>query len=178
MASAATHLHNFDPPIIHRDLKSLNLLLTEPVADQHVCPFVKLCDFGFARVHEELLAVGAPMTKGAGTSHWMAPEVYLGTNYSEKADIFSFAMIMYETISRHVPFEKLDPTAASRNISTAARPPRAPGRLLGPRPRGAADLSRDRGAPHRHQCPHARRSPGVRPSPRGRLRAAAEAEPT
>ena len=41
------------------------------------------------------------MTKGAGTVHWMAPEVVNGTTYTEMADAFSFAMIAYEARSLH-----------------------------------------------------------------------------
>merc|ERR1719456_1524595 len=124
-SSATDYLHNFTPPIIHRDLKSLNLLLLDPVVDQHTKPNVKLADFGFARMREEVLTASgwsSPMTKGAGTSHWMAPEVSTGTDYTEKADTFSFAMITYEVICRHVPFERLDATAASRKINAGERP--------------------------------------------------------
>lgn len=119
-ASAVNYLHNFTPPIMHRDLKSLNLLLVEPVKDLYTPLQVKLADFGFARIFEACEA--GPMTKGAGTSHWMAPEVATGTDYTEKADIFSFAMIMYEVLCRHVAFETLDSGAASRKINSGERP--------------------------------------------------------
>merc|ERR1719333_376457 len=62
------------------------------------------------------------MTRGVGTKHWMAPEVLAGTNYTEKADIFSFAMAAFEVICRQVPFELLDPTSASQALSRGERP--------------------------------------------------------
>merc|ERR1719321_2277301 len=52
----------------------------------------------------------------------MAPEVSMGTDYTEKADVFSFAMITYEVICRHVPYERLDSGAASQKINAGERP--------------------------------------------------------
>jgi len=115
-ASAGDYLHNFDPPVIHRDLKSLNLLLLHRVTKEIDNPHIKLADFGFARCFD------ATMTQGAGTSHWRAPEVSSGTDYTEKADIFSFAMIAYEVVCRHVPFETLDSVHVSRQIQQGVRP--------------------------------------------------------
>jgi len=127
-ADGADYLHTFDPPIVHRDLKSLNLMLKEVVAGAHDMPEVKLADFGFARPFD------TAMTQGVGTKHWMAPEVLQGTEYTERADIFSFAMVAYEVLYRLVPFERYDPTSVAGMISQGKRPeldvPEAPPRLL------------------------------------------------
>jgi serine/threonine protein kinase len=50
VAGGMEYLHGFEPPIIHRDLKSLNVLLAEPVASEHDIPRVKITDFGFAKM--------------------------------------------------------------------------------------------------------------------------------
>mmetsp|Transcript_62282 Transcript_62282/g.131681 ORF Transcript_62282/g.131681 Transcript_62282/m.131681 type:complete len:288 (-) Transcript_62282:136-999(-) len=113
---AEEYLHCFDPPIIHRDLKSLNLMLLEPIQDNKTVPHVKLADFGFARLEERY------MTQGVGTKHWMAPEVQKGTKYTTKADVFSFAMVAFEVSFRHVPFESLDATEVARRIIAGERP--------------------------------------------------------
>ncbi|CAK0905267.1 unnamed protein product [Prorocentrum cordatum] len=118
VASALDYLHNFEPPILHRDLKSLNMMLLDQVTNEHDNVVVKLGDFGFARILEEIRS----MTRGVGTKHWMAPEVLAGTNYTEKADIFSFAMAAFEVICRQVPFEMLDPTSVAQAISRGERP--------------------------------------------------------
>jgi len=115
-ARAMDYLHSFDPAIIHRDLKSLNLMLLAPVEDQFSNPHVKLGDFGFARAKER------EMTQGVGTKHWMAPEVLRTTAYTEKADIFSYAMVIFEVICRHVPFEKLQPIVVAKKIGSGERP--------------------------------------------------------
>jgi len=116
IANAVAYLHGFEPALVHRDLKSLNVLLREPFISEHVQPHVKLCDFGFSRM------VGDCMTTGAGTSHWMAPEVISGTEYTETADSFSFAMTIYEVLSRSVPFEKEAQAAVAKTILSGVRP--------------------------------------------------------
>lgn len=116
IASAVDYLHSFTPKLLHRDLKSLNVLLAEPVRTENDEPFVKVCDFGFAREFQ------ASMTLGAGTSHWMAPEVTAGTEYAENADTFSFAMLIYEVMCRRVPFADMDPKLVPHLISSGVRP--------------------------------------------------------
>jgi len=115
-ASAQDYLHNMDPPIIHRDLKSLNLMLAQPVEDEFTVPDVKLADFGYARIEERA------MTQAVGTKHWMAPEVLTGTEYTTKADVFSFAMVIFEAAFRHVPFERLKPHQVAQRIVQGVRP--------------------------------------------------------
>lgn len=101
------YLHDFNPEIIHRDLKSLNLLLARSINDSSEVPLVKVADFGFARVCEQG-SQDLKMTKEVGTGHWMAPEVLTGY-YDRKVDIYSFAMVLFEIICREVPWEELSP---------------------------------------------------------------------
>jgi serine/threonine protein kinase len=115
-SSAQAFLHNFKRPILHRDLKSLNLMLKEEIQDEHDEPCIKLADFGFARVEEKR------MTQCVGTTHWMAPEVINSTEYTQKADVFSFAMVAYEVVCRHVPFEHLDSDSVGDKITSGQRP--------------------------------------------------------
>eukprot|EP00010_Vexillifera_abyssalis_P003698 CAMPEP_0201553242 /NCGR_PEP_ID=MMETSP0173_2-20130828/19526_1 /ASSEMBLY_ACC=CAM_ASM_000268 /TAXON_ID=218659 /ORGANISM="Vexillifera sp., Strain DIVA3 564/2" /LENGTH=927 /DNA_ID=CAMNT_0047963879 /DNA_START=36 /DNA_END=2819 /DNA_ORIENTATION=- len=93
VAMALTYLHSRG--IIHRDLKSQNLLVDEGYR-------IKVCDFGFSRVVDksEFMTV-------CGTDEWMAPEVRLGKMYDERADIFSYAMVLTEIITRNKPVERL-----------------------------------------------------------------------
>eukprot|EP00913_Durusdinium_trenchii_P027449 g25745.t1 len=101
-------MHTFDPMIIHRDLKSLNLLLDRPVFGPTDEPVVKVCDFGVAKLQASPEGWGQ-MTAQAGTKHWMAPEMWRGTKYDEKVDVFSYAMVVYEIVCREVPFEQEEP---------------------------------------------------------------------
>lgn len=103
-ATAVAYMHSFKPKIVHRDLKSLNVLLAKRVEHELDEPIVKLCDFGFAREFDG----DSTLTAGAGTCHWMAPEVSSGSPYTETADSFSFAMIGYEVVCRRIPFVTQD----------------------------------------------------------------------
>nr|UDO47406.1 ser/thr kinase [Pandoravirus massiliensis] len=92
-AAGVAYLHGRERPIVHRDLKSSNLL----VADDYS---LKVADFGFARVRED----NATMTR-CGTPAWMAPEVLRGDGCSEKSDVYSFGVVMWEVVTRKQPYE-------------------------------------------------------------------------
>jgi serine/threonine protein kinase len=90
--------------IIHRDLKCANLLVDNNMT-------VKVTDFGFAenlKVDRYLLDKKGPK----GTALYMAPEVMRQEEFNEKADVYSFGLILYELISGEELFpqyEELDP---------------------------------------------------------------------
>ena len=92
-ALAMNYLHLCKPPIIHRDLKSANLLLSEDWT-------VKLSDFGLSRAMENQLH----LTR-VGTTGWTAPEVLSNQKYTTKADVFSFGVLLWELVTRRVPYE-------------------------------------------------------------------------
>jgi serine/threonine protein kinase len=99
VAAALSYVHSFSPPIVHRDLKSRNVLLT---AQTHA----KLTDFGVARVQ----SASNTMTAGVGTGRWLAPEVIYGNgDYDQFADIYSFGVLLAELDSHTIPY------AAARN---------------------------------------------------------------
>jgi len=89
-SKGVAHLHEHD--IIHRDLKSANILL-----DKHFEP--RLTDFGLSRMKDQ-----STLTAGTGTFQWMAPEVIQGKKYNEKSDIYSLAMIFWEIKTSLIPF--------------------------------------------------------------------------
>lgn len=121
-ARAVDYLHNIQKPVMHRDLKSLNVFVLEPVVDERSDVRVKLADFGFARIRPERSG-WTDLTSGVGTPHWMAPEVAQGLGYHLKADVFSFAVIMYEVVCRHMAFETLDAQQVQQTIAQGHRPP-------------------------------------------------------
>ncbi|KAF4319571.1 hypothetical protein BBO99_00006459 [Phytophthora kernoviae] len=99
---ALTYLHSLKPSVIHRDLKSRNVLLNSDME-------AKLSDFGISRERHD-----RTMTAGVGTSLWMAPEVMLGERYDDKADMFSFGVMLSELDVHTMPYtrvkkEMLDP---------------------------------------------------------------------
>jgi serine/threonine protein kinase len=100
-------LHSCDPPIIHRDIKSLNFLVDREYR-------VKLADLGEARELSAAIVEGDEhLTKNRGTPHWMAPEVFLGANYNERVDVYSLGVVMWEIITSRRPFEDVSPWVRS-----------------------------------------------------------------
>lgn len=99
------YLHSFKPPILHRDLKSMNILLNKFWQ-------VKLADFGNTRFLE------THMTKQKGTFQWMAPEVICNTTYTEKADVFSFGIIMAELMSRTAPYYGIEKKVVAQSVAS------------------------------------------------------------
>lgn len=122
VALAMDYLHKFNPQIIHRDLKSLNLLLVKPISSCSSVPVVKVSDFGLSRMKDGAQTDWGKMTIAAGTCHWMAPEVFNGTRYDEKVDVYSYAMILFEIICREIPFEDEEPAEVGRLAVQGARP--------------------------------------------------------
>eukprot|EP00419_Tripos_fusus_P027722 CAMPEP_0172715982 /NCGR_PEP_ID=MMETSP1074-20121228/67856_1 /TAXON_ID=2916 /ORGANISM="Ceratium fusus, Strain PA161109" /LENGTH=293 /DNA_ID=CAMNT_0013540615 /DNA_START=47 /DNA_END=928 /DNA_ORIENTATION=+ len=120
---AMSYLHSFDPQIIHRDLKSLNLLLLRPVRSSRDIPMVKVSDFGLARMKDQAPnSDWGKMTIAAGTCHWMAPEVVLGSRYDEKVDVYSYSMILFEIVCREIPFEDEEPSNVATLVCQGHRP--------------------------------------------------------
>ncbi|KAK1801007.1 hypothetical protein P4O66_004671 [Electrophorus voltai] len=109
VAKGMEYLHNLTQPIIHRDLNSHNILLYE---DGHAV----VADFGESRF---LLSMDVDnMTKQPGNLRWMAPEVFTQcTRYTVKADMFSYALCLWELLTGEIPFAHLKPAAAAADMA-------------------------------------------------------------
>ncbi|PRP78173.1 hypothetical protein PROFUN_11303 [Planoprotostelium fungivorum] len=85
-------LHSWKPQIVHRDLKSLNLLVDESGN-------VRICDFGLSRY---TTTEGNTLGKLRGTFAFCAPELYFGKLYTSAADIYSYSIILWELLYRTI----------------------------------------------------------------------------
>ncbi|XWS10526.1 hypothetical protein CRYUN_Cryun38cG0003100 [Craigia yunnanensis] len=92
------YLHHCNPPIIHHNLKSSNLLVDKNW-------IVKVGDFGLSRLkHETYLTTKT----GKGTPQWMAPEVLRNEPSDEKSDVYSFGVILWELATEKIPWDNLN----------------------------------------------------------------------
>jgi len=91
IAQGISVLHNHNPVIVHRDLKTLNVLVTK----NHRC---KVADFGLSRFQ---VPDNTPTLKRCrGTYAYIAPEVFRNEGYQLSSDVYSYAIIIWEIIAR------------------------------------------------------------------------------
>jgi len=106
VAQAIGHLHGCKPPIVHRDIKSHNVLLDAKGS-------CKICDFGLVNSRE------VP----AGTPNYMAPELFLSKPYNASVDVFAFAVLLNEMFAREVPWDGYQPFDIKERVVNGERPP-------------------------------------------------------
>ena len=111
IAYGMAYMHQLD--LVHRDLKSSNVLFTKNMTAQ-------ICDFGTSR---PMIKTTAP-SKVGGTYRWMAPEVADGDKINKACDVFSYAIVVWELIEHKIPFHNYrSDVKASLKILQGERPP-------------------------------------------------------
>jgi len=127
IADGMKHLH--ESGVVHRDLKSTNVLVNV-VDDEDGSPLssslvqVKLTDFGESKLH---LNDSGCSTRMVGTTKWRAPEVFEDEEnkekYTKSADVYSFAIIFSEVLTGEMPFQGMPQTNLLQRIRNGERPP-------------------------------------------------------
>eukprot|EP01114_Cavostelium_apophysatum_P014059 TRINITY_DN3544_c0_g1_i1.p1 TRINITY_DN3544_c0_g1~~TRINITY_DN3544_c0_g1_i1.p1 ORF type:complete len:1120 (+),score=330.70 TRINITY_DN3544_c0_g1_i1:85-3444(+) len=108
MARGLKSLHTWQPPIVHRDMKTPNLLINEESQ-------LKICDMGLARFNTP--DTENSMKRLCGTYCYTAPEVFNGELFTVKADIFSCGIVLWEIAYRVVHGKYQAPYAEFTHIT-------------------------------------------------------------
>ena len=111
VARGLTYLHESTPPIIHRDIKSINVLIDESWV-------AKLSDVGLAGTMADFASEEGAT---ACTPAWAPPEVLRGQKATEKSDMFSFGVILWEVSSRRVPWRGVAQSDITNLVGTQGR---------------------------------------------------------
>ncbi|XP_030629103.1 receptor-interacting serine/threonine-protein kinase 2 [Chanos chanos] len=121
IALGVNFLHNMSPPLLHHDLKTQNILLD---SEYHV----KIADFGLSKWRQLSISKGSgskPSEMG-GTVIYMPPEEYEPSKSRRadvKHDMYSYAIIMWEVLSRRIPFEEaVNPMQIMFSVLRGVRP--------------------------------------------------------
>ena len=109
------YLQSFDPPYIHHDIKSSNVLLLNKFNNDGANE-IRLCDFGLME-HQTTIVFGYTPTHAA-------PEIILGdTNYNKKSsEVYSFAMICWELLAEKIAYEGMNAREIEEKVSQGIRP--------------------------------------------------------
>ncbi|KAK0087693.1 hypothetical protein PV325_000350 [Microctonus aethiopoides] len=114
IARGMDYLHNKAPiSLIHRDLKSSNVLLSEPIENEDLqCKTLKITDFGLAREVYKTTRMSA-----AGTYAWMAPEVIKQSTFSKASDVWSYGVLLWELLTGETPYKGIDALAVAYGVA-------------------------------------------------------------
>ncbi|KFM62370.1 Mitogen-activated protein kinase kinase kinase 9, partial [Stegodyphus mimosarum] len=114
IARGMHYLHSEAPiSLIHRDLKSSNVLLSEPVGINDLQnKTLKITDFGLAREVYKTTRMSA-----AGTYAWMAPEVIKSSTFSKASDVWSYGVLLWELLTGETPYKGIDALAVAYGVA-------------------------------------------------------------
>ncbi|MHA7841443.1 MAG: protein kinase [Gammaproteobacteria bacterium] len=102
VAQGLAFLHACRPPILHRDIKSHNILLDRNYS-------AKLADFGLSRLKQESCSTSGGQQDSVGTVAWMAPELFKQqAKYVKGSDMYSYGMVLWELSTRLLPWREAE----------------------------------------------------------------------
>lgn len=96
IASAILYLHSYSPPIIHRDIKSSNILVSKNRDKAYVI------DYGLAK--QLTTAYAKKTSEKEGTLLWMDPEIFTNVKFTTKSDVYSFGILLWEVLTEKLPY--------------------------------------------------------------------------
>lgn len=135
IASALLYLSTLSPPILHRDLKSANIVVDSSMR-------CKLIDFGLSSktqaqsmmMSQSFSNSSASVNSIVGTCAWMAPEILLAEGppvYTPQCDVYSFGVVCWELVTCRIPFEELHIPQIAIRVTQGRSPEFASGDRFG-----------------------------------------------
>ncbi|KAL4520908.1 hypothetical protein Ndes2526B_g00090 [Nannochloris sp. 'desiccata'] len=116
VAAGLLHLHSRTPPILHRDVKSPNILVAADLT-------VKVADMGLSKLAEEVQGGSKVSTLGGGSNpRWLAPEILDGQKASMESDVFSFGVVLWELLTWKLPWSEENVWVVSSAVLRNERP--------------------------------------------------------
>ncbi|GAB1609486.1 mitogen-activated protein kinase kinase kinase 11-like isoform X1 [Argonauta hians] len=114
IALGMQYLHEDAPlSLIHRDLKSSNILLKEKIEENDLQnKTLKITDFGLAREVCKTTRMSA-----AGTYAWMAPEVIKMSKFSKNSDVWSYGVVLWELLTGETPYKGIDALGVAYGVA-------------------------------------------------------------
>ncbi|XP_072385894.1 mitogen-activated protein kinase kinase kinase 9 isoform X2 [Diabrotica undecimpunctata] len=114
IARGMDYLHCRAPiSLIHRDLKSSNVLLSETMKNDDILfKTLKITDFGLAREVYKTTRMSQ-----AGTYAWMAPEVIKHSTFSKASDVWSYGVLLWELLTGETPYKGIDTLAVAYGVA-------------------------------------------------------------
>merc|ERR1719456_2230967 len=121
LADGVMYLHSQNPTVVHRDLKSLNVVLDLNLN-------IKICDFGLS---ESMERTHITKRNNGGSPRYMAPELFdCKTKITEKIDIWALGCILVEIFGGPLPYASINNLAElTRELLVHKRPPNLPGEI-------------------------------------------------
>ncbi|XP_074645915.1 mitogen-activated protein kinase kinase kinase 10-like [Tubulanus polymorphus] len=113
IARGMYYLHEEAPmPLIHRDLKSSNILIQQIIENEDLQnKTLLITDFGLAREVYKTTHMSA-----AGTYAWMAPEVIKSSTFSKSSDVWSYGVVLWELLTGETPYKGIDALAVAYGV--------------------------------------------------------------
>lgn len=127
VARGLQFLHSLDPPLLHRDLKTPNVMLAS--SDARDPAVAKIADFGLTKeLLTETLRGETASNREVTNPTWLAPEVLAAKNYGKPSDVYAFGLILWELIAREIPYRNFEFDIEKEKAIIDGTRPKIPGK--------------------------------------------------